>query len=89
LIELHATFKGNVQGVFFRKTVKRHAESLGLRGYARNLENGDVEAVAQGAKESLELWIQAIQNDPGIARIDSVLLTFRESKELLKGFETF
>jgi acylphosphatase len=39
---------GRVQGVFFRATCVSKAESLGLRGYARNLPDGRVEVLACG-----------------------------------------
>jgi len=37
-----------VQGVFYRATCVRKAESLGLTGYARNLTDGRVEVLACG-----------------------------------------
>ena len=43
---------GMVQGVGFRWFVARHARSLGLTGYARNLPDGRVEVVAAGADPS-------------------------------------
>ena len=39
---------GKVQGVFFRANLKNKATELGLKGYAKNLPNGDAEVVAQG-----------------------------------------
>ena len=41
---------GRVQGVYFRAYTRDMALSLELKGYVRNLRNGDVEAVfvAQG-----------------------------------------
>ena len=39
---------GRVQGVFYRATCMRKAESLGLTGYARNLDDGRVEVLACG-----------------------------------------
>ena len=39
---------GRVQGVFYRATCVRKAESLGLSGFARNLSDGRVEVVACG-----------------------------------------
>ena len=37
---------GRVQGVFFRASAKHQAQVLGLRGYARNLDDGRVEVLA-------------------------------------------
>src|SRR5258708_37083163 len=52
--ELHAMVRGQVQGVGFRYFVVQKAQSLGLRGYARNESNGDVEVLAQGPRPALE-----------------------------------
>jgi acylphosphatase len=45
---------GRVQGVFYRATCVRKAESLGLRGYARNLPDGRVEVLACGETAVVE-----------------------------------
>lgn len=39
---------GRVQGVFYRATCVRKAESMGLKGYAHNLPDGRVEVLACG-----------------------------------------
>jgi acylphosphatase len=39
---------GRVQGVFYRATCVRKAQSLQLSGYARNLPDGRVEVLACG-----------------------------------------
>ncbi len=44
---------GRVQGVFFRASTARLAESLGLRGHARNLPDGSVEVLAIGPAAAL------------------------------------
>jgi acylphosphatase len=45
--------RGRVQGVGFRYFVQKHAEMLGLKGYARNLDDGSVEVYAIGTSAEL------------------------------------
>ena len=45
---------GTVQGVFFRKYVQDEAKKLGIKGHVRNLENGDVEVMAEGSSENVD-----------------------------------
>ncbi|MDX1508087.1 MAG: acylphosphatase [Woeseiaceae bacterium] len=66
------TISGRVQGVFFRDSTRKVAESLGLTGYARNLPDGDVEVLACGdaAKiEELEAWLH---EGPPLSRVTEV-----------------
>lgn len=49
--------KGKVQGVSYRYYTKKKAEQLNIKGYVKNLDNGDVEIVAQGENiERLKEW---------------------------------
>ena len=64
---------GRVQGVFFRDSTRQQAETLGLTGYAANMNDGSVEILVQGKPEAIEkivLWINA--GGPPAARVDSV-----------------
>lgn len=87
LVELKAIVKGSVQGVSFRRTVRSYAEEFGLTGYARNLENGDVEICAQGSKETLEKFIKKIQENPGRAVIQSVSVKYFPLEKTYSKFE--
>lgn len=51
---------GRVQGVYFRQSAKTEAVRLGLAGWARNLDDGTVEVVAEGdpaAVDALAAWL--------------------------------
>ncbi len=61
---LHALFSGRVQGVGFRFTVCRIAEKFAVTGFVRNLDNGDVELVAEGEEAELSDFIYDIRNSP-------------------------
>jgi acylphosphatase len=63
---------GLVQGVGFRWFVARHARSLGLVGYARNLPDGRVEVVVSGPDDSLPALEQLLRAGPANAQVDRV-----------------
>jgi acylphosphatase len=67
------TIKGRVQGVFFRASTRRVADSLGITGHAINLACGDVEVLACGetsALDELEGWLQ---DGPRAAEVVEIL----------------
>jgi acylphosphatase len=63
---------GLVQGVGFRWFVARHARSLGLVGYARNLPDGRVEVVVSGPEEALPALEQLLRSGPANAQVERV-----------------
>ncbi len=48
---------GLVQGVFFRKYIADEANKIGIKGHVRNLESGEVEVVAEGSPENVEMMV--------------------------------
>ncbi|OUM93365.1 MAG: hypothetical protein BAA04_00700 [Firmicutes bacterium ZCTH02-B6] len=64
--------RGRVQGVGFRAFVQRHGRALGLVGWVRNLPDGSVEVVAQGAPETLALLRDYLQQGPRWAVVRAV-----------------
>ena len=84
--ELHATVRGQVQGVGFRYFVVQKAQSLGLRGYARNDSNGDVEVLAQGPRPALERLLTLLWQGPSAAQVREVINLWRQPTEHLSGF---
>ena len=67
------TIKGRVQGVFFRDSARRVAESLGLTGYAINLSNGDVEVLACGDADAIDTLARWMHEGPPLASVTAVI----------------
>ncbi len=78
---------GLVQGVFFRSNAKKVAETLGLRGYARNMADGSVEVVAEGPEEKIKELIEFCKKGLGAARVDKVNVQIGEARNDFKDFE--
>jgi len=76
---------GRVQGVFFRDSVRREAESAGLAGSARNLEDGTVEVILEGDKAAVRKIIDWCRAGPSAADVDSV----EESEQEPQGTSGF
>ena len=57
----HVIFKGRVQGVGFRFTIERIARDFGVCGWVKNLNNGDVEVVAEGQESVLQDFLDKIR----------------------------
>ena len=58
---VHAYFSGLVQGVGFRYTAIRLARRAGVTGWARNLYDGRVEILAEGAEATLEQFVRELR----------------------------
>jgi acylphosphatase len=63
---------GRVQGVFFRASTREYAVRLGLRGHARNLDDGRVEVVAHGDATALDTLAQWLAHGPPAARVETL-----------------
>jgi acylphosphatase len=78
---LHFLVCGRVQGVGFRWFVQREAALLGLRGWVRNTEEGEVEVVAAGEAEELAGLRTALRRGPRGARVDNLVERYLEDAE--------
>jgi len=63
---------GRVQGVGFRWFVEREAAQIGVTGWVRNRDNGDVEVMATGTREQHSSLRQRLQRGPRASRVDHV-----------------
>jgi len=80
-------YSGRVQGVGFRYTVKTTATGFELTGTIRNLLDGRVELNAEGARDELEMFRQAIRDAGmgGFIRDEQVAWTSATGE--FRGFE--
>lgn len=76
-----------MQGVGFRYTVKMLAEGFDVTGTVRNLPDGRVELIAEGAKEELNAFLQAIRESELGHFIAKEHVTWQEPQGGLRGFE--
>lgn len=65
-------FSGRVQGVFFRAFVKKQADTLGVKGYVKNMDDGTVEAVFEGEKNAVDKLIEICRKGTTSAHIENV-----------------
>jgi acylphosphatase len=84
---VHIFISGFVQGVGFRQFIKINADKLGLKGWARNLPDGRVEAVFEGLKEKIEQMISLCKKGPFLSEVENVETRWEEAKEQFAGFE--
>ena len=64
--------RGRVQGVGFRAWTQREASGLGLSGWCRNLPDGTVEALFQGAPEAVAAMIALCAHGPAYSKVTEV-----------------
>jgi acylphosphatase len=58
-------FRGKVQGVGFRYTVKNLAMQFNVRGYVKNLPDGRVELVMEGPDQEMESLVSEVGRKMG------------------------
>lgn len=77
--------RGFVQGVGFRYSLARLAESRRVAGWVRNRPDGRVEAVLEGAPDAVDALVDWCRRGPRGARIDDVAV----DDEAPEGLSTF
>jgi acylphosphatase len=86
VIRRRVLIHGQVQGVFFRDTTRRQAESRGVAGWIANRSDGSVEAVFEAEEDDVEAMIAFCRRGPRGAEVEGLDLS-EEKPEGLSGFE--
>lgn len=74
-ITQHLKIHGRVQGVFYRESMSRQAQSLGVTGWVRNCGDGTVEAMVQGEPDAVGQIVEWTWSGPAAARVELVEIT--------------
>ena len=80
-------YSGQVQGVGFRYTVKSVARGFDVTGSVRNLPGGGVELIAEGARDELEGFRQAIRESGLEHFIRQEEVAWQEARNEFCGFD--
>jgi len=80
-------YAGSVQGVGFRYTVKALAGGFDVAGTVRNLPDGRVELLAEGARDELSAFQQAIRESELGHFIRKEEVTWSGPQGGFRGFE--
>jgi acylphosphatase len=78
--------KGRVQGVCFRDSTRERAAELGVRGWVKNLPDGDVQALAEGPRAQVDQLVAWCRRGPPAARVEQVLVQDEEPRGDLSPF---
>ena len=63
---------GNVQGVFYRKSVSQAMMKKQYKGYIQNLDNGTVEVVAEVFDDDFKVFMDILKKGSLLSRVDKV-----------------
>lgn len=86
MIHVDITVSGVVQGVGFRYFTIDRAGKFGIKGYVKNLPNGNVYCEAEGTDGLIRDFIKLLNIGPSMSRVTNV--NVYETKEL-KNYKDF
>ena len=85
IVHFNIEISGRVQGVGFRYSTVQAARRYGIKGFVKNMNNGNVYIEAEGTKKNIEEFTRWCTSGPSLARVENVEV----AKSSLKGFSFF
>jgi len=82
MVRAHVFVSGMVQGVSFRWYAIQKARALQVGGWVRNLADGRVEAVFEGAEAAVNELVTWTHEGPPAARVAGVEVVWEEPEGL-------
>ena len=86
-VRAYVLVKGRVQGVAYRAFTYHEATRQGLRGWVRNLDNGQVDVEVEGNRTTIESFLGLLQKGPPLARVDGTHVEWSEATGESVGFQ--
>jgi len=84
---VHIIIEGRVQGVCFRAYARDKANTLGLKGWVKNLYSGnEVEIVAEGDDKKIKEFVDWCRQGPSGANVNNVKIEDEESTDEFEKF---
>ncbi|MGQ9781024.1 MAG: acylphosphatase [Nitrososphaeria archaeon] len=77
-LRVRVVVSGLVQGVFFRASMRRKAQELGVHGWVRNLRDGRVQALLEGDESSVRRLMKWCEIGPPGAEVRKVEVVYEE-----------
>jgi acylphosphatase len=84
---LTVVVRGWVQGVGYRDYASRLASQLGLKGWVRNSSDGSVELAAEGRRDDLERFLDALRHGPPMAEVERVDSSWEDGRQEFTRWE--
>jgi acylphosphatase len=85
-VRIHIWVTGTVQGVGFRSFVQQSGVQFGLTGWVRNVGYDTVEAVAEGPRDRLEKFAEAVKNGPRAGRVNEARIEWETAVGEFQNF---
>lgn len=83
----HVKISGAVQGVGYRAWTQKEALALGVNGWVKNLSDGSVEALLQGAKEKVDHLLKKLESGPNLSRVKHVEVMGEACQDMYSDFK--
>lgn len=86
-VRAHVYISGEVQGIGFRGFLERLANSKGITGWVRNLDDGRVEAIFEGDEEKVKYVLERCHRGPPFSKVNEIKINWEPYKSEFSSFE--